>query len=318
MALTKTAIGEMAEAATMKFAAYLLAGIAIGVAVAYWRIGGGPGLDGAVGVADDTALEQRLSGLETELKQERYERQALADELAALQASLAESAAGNGDAGSADQGNPRERIAATLESGAGGPAFDRLRQRFPNGLPADFAGGRVDESVLQQRQIDRFVAAGLSAERAQWILNREDELQMEVLNERYEAQQNGTPEQDVASVSQKMRDELGDADYEKYLEGLGRPTTINVRDVLTNSPAEAAGLQAGDQIVAYDGKRVFDMNELTGLTYEGQPGASVAIDVIRDGQPIQLYVERGPIGVSGGGRSLRRRPQNIGGNITGQ
>ena len=32
-----------------------------------------------------------------------------------------------------------------------------------------------------------------------------------------------------------------------------------------------------------------------------------AIDVIRDGQPVQLYVERGPIGVSGGGRSIRRR-----------
>jgi PDZ domain len=291
----------------MKFAAFLLAGIAIGVAVAYWRIGGGPGLDPAVGVADGTALEQRLSGLETELKQERLERRALADELAALQASLAESAAGNGEAESAGQANPRERIAATFESG-GGPAFDRLRQRFPNGLPADFAGGGVDESVLEQRQIERFVAAGLAPERAQWILNREDELQMEVLNARYEAQQNGTPEQDVASVSQKMREELGDTDYEKYLEGLGRPTTINVRDVLSNSPAEAAGLQAGDQIVAYDGKRVFDMNELTGLTYEGQPGASVAIDVIRDGQQIQLYVERGPIGVSGGGRSLRRRP----------
>jgi hypothetical protein len=316
MALTKTAIGKMAEAATMKFAAYLLAGIAIGVAVAYWRIGGGPGLDPAVGVTDDKALEQRLSGLETELEQERYERQALADELAALQARLAESA-GTGEAGSAGQANPRERIAATLESGEG-PAVDRLRQRFPNGLPADFAGGRVDESVLEQRQIDRFVAAGLSAERAQWILNREDELQMDVLNARYEAQQNGTPEQDVASVSQRMREELGDTDYEKYLEGLGRPTTVNVRDVLTNSPAESAGLQAGDQIVAYDGKRVFDMNELTGLTYEGQPGASVAIDVIRDGQPIQLYVERGPIGVSGGGRSLRRRPPNFGGNITGQ
>jgi S1-C subfamily serine protease len=59
--------------------------------------------------------------------------------------------------------------------------------------------------------------------------------------------------------------------------------------------------------VAYDGQRVFDMTELNELTYAGSRGETVAIDVVRDGQPIQLYVERGPIGVSGGGRSIRRR-----------
>jgi S1-C subfamily serine protease len=147
-------------------------------------------------------------------------------------------------------------------------------------------------------------------ERAQYIMRREDELAMEVLQARYEATQNGADPAAVAnlSTSQMMREDLGDTDYEKYLDALGRPTTINVREVLTNSPAQAAGLAPGDEIVGYDGKRVFDMNELTGLTYEGGPGSTVAIDVLRNGQPMQLYVERGPIGVSGGGRSTRRRP----------
>ncbi len=132
---------------------------------------------------------------------------------------------------------------------------------------------------------------------------------MDVLQARYEATQSGASAEEVASFSltRMMREELGDTDYEKYLEGLGRPTSINVREVLTSSPAQAAGLQPGDEIVAYDGERVFDMNELTNLTYEGNPGETVAIDVIRGGQPVQLYVERGPIGVSGGGRSIRRR-----------
>jgi hypothetical protein len=33
---------------------------------------------------------------------------------------------------------------------------------------------------------------------------------------------------------------------------------------------------------------------------EGQPGQVVAVDVIRDGQLVQLYVPRGPIGITGG------------------
>ncbi|HUF74438.1 MAG TPA: PDZ domain-containing protein [Gammaproteobacteria bacterium] len=284
----------------MRFAAYLAIGIAVGAGFAYWRIGGDPADDPRLGPAAEAEapLERRLAALATELAFERYERQLLAEELADLRASLAEPEA-QGDDGS-DAG---ERFPALAGSDA-----QRL-QALRDSTEAFRSGGNFDESVFEQRRIDRFVDAGFSPDRAQWILDREDELAMQALQARYEATQNGASAEEVAALnaSQLMREELGDADYEKYLEGMGRPTSINIRDVLTNSPAEAAGIRPGDQIVAYDGRRVFDMNELTGLTYEGRPGETVAVDVIRDGQRMQLYVERGPIGVSGGGRSIRRR-----------
>jgi hypothetical protein len=290
----------------MKFAAYLLAGIGLGLGFAYWQTGGEPVGDWGsdLSVDDRLPVERRLRELETSVQLERYERQALADELASLRASLATGSVGGDaveDSGDSNS-NPRERVAALLEDGDN-PMLDRIRERMPGGF------GAFDESAREQRQIERFVETGLSVERAQYILQREDELAMEVLQARYEATQSGAVATDIAnlSTSQLMREELGDPDYEKYLDALGRPTSINVREVLTNSPAQAAGLAPGDEIVAYDGKRVFDMNELTSLTYEGGPSSTVAIDVIRDGQPIQLYVERGPIGVSGGGRSTRRR-----------
>lgn len=293
----------------MKFAAYLLAGIALGVGVAYWQLGGEPVGDWASNpnIEQRAPLEQRLSELETSLALERYERQALAEEFAALQAAIAEGASAEEIADEDSGDDRRERLAALLESDDGdNPRLERIRERLPEG----FAGAAgFDDQALTQRQIDRFVAAGMTPERAQWILQREDELEMEILQARYDATQSGASPQEVAnlSTSQLIREELGDIEYEQYLEGRGRPTSINVREVLTSSPAQTAGLAPGDEIVAYDGKRVFDMNELTNLTYDGNQGESVVIEVIRDGQPIQLYVERGPIGVSGGGRSTRRR-----------
>jgi S1-C subfamily serine protease len=115
----------------------------------------------------------------------------------------------------------------------------------------------------------------------------------------------GTPVKSVG-VDETLRAELGDTDYERYLQADGRPTAVPVRDVLASSPAERSGLQPGDEIVAYAGQRVFGMSELNSLTLEGTPGESVIVDVRRAGQNVQLVLPRGPIGIVGGGfRGLR-------------
>lgn len=292
----------------MKFAAYLLAGIGLGVGLAFWQLGGGDDPSGSSLALDRQApIDRRLSELETALAFERYEREVLAEQLSALNAMLEELTGTDADLAGNGDFDPRERIASLLESEDGdNPIAERVRQRFPDGFPGQRG---FDESVVKERQINRFIEAGFAPERAQWLVEREDELEMEVLQARYELTQNGADPQEIVNLSTSalMREELGDVEYEQYLEGLGRPTSVNIRNVLTNSPAQAAGLQAGDEIIAYDGQRVFDMNELTGLTYEGNPGEAVAIEILRDGQPMQLYVERGPIGVSGGGRASIRR-----------
>lgn len=285
-----------------KIAAYLLIGIAIGLGVAYWQSAGeaqseiGSGLS----IEDRAPLEARLREIETELALERYERETLADELSALRATVL------ADAGSESPDTPGERLAAVINGEeAGGPFADRIRERFPDGLPQS----REElERSRQQRQLERFVEAGLAPARAEWVMQREDELRMEVLDAQYAARQSGASQQeiDALGLSQLMRAELGDTDYEKYLEGQGRPTSVGVREVLTNSPAQLAGLMPGDEIVAYNGKRVFEMGELTALTYEAAPGETVALEVMRDGQTMQVYVDGGPIGISGGGRATRR------------
>jgi len=286
-----------------KIAAYLLIGIAVGLGVAWWQgsrsvdeLGDGFTLD------QRTSLERRLSELETSLALERFERQALADELDELRLAVAEQPVSTDGAAPL---NPRERIAAALNGDDSDPLATRLRQRFPDGIPQN---PEEAEAFLRQRQLERYIEAGFSPERAQWIMQREDEIAMEVLQARYDATQSGASPEEVAQLnaSQMLRAELGDPDYEKYLRGQGRPTAVNVRDVLSNSPAQVAGLQAGDQIVSYNGQRVFDINELTELTNQSRRGSTVAMDVVRDGQQIQVYVTSGPLGISGGGRSTRR------------
>ena len=93
--------------------------------------------------------------------------------------------------------------------------------------------------------------------------------------------------------------------YERYLAANGRSTGISIAMVLEGSPALVAGLQVGDEIVNYGGRRVFSMTDLTGQILQGQPGQNVIVDIMRDGIPMQIVIPRGPIGITGGRRSSR-------------
>jgi hypothetical protein len=273
----------------MKIAAYLIVGICAGLAFAWWQGFGTGGDEFGPGLAtgQSASIEQRISELETELRLERYERQALAEQVAAMRAA-ARAPDNRNDGEYFDPREPRVEV----------------RERFPEGLPQDRA---AVASTLEDRQIERFVEAGFAPDRARWLLQREDELGMDVLRARYDARQNGASDEEVANmtISSLMRSELGDADYEKYLAGQGRPTSISVREVLSNSPAQAAGLASGDEILSYNGTRVFEMGELSRLTETAKPGSTVVVDVERDGQRLQFYIVGGPLGISGGGRSRR-------------
>ena len=131
---------------------------------------------------------------------------------------------------------------------------------------------------------------------------------MQALQARYDAQRDGTPfnySQGRTSSDRALRTELGDADYERYLEATGRQTNISVSNVIESSPGHRAGLQTGDQIVRYDGARVFSMSDLNSMTMQGEPGVNITVDIVRDGIPMQVVLPRGPVGISAGRRYSR-------------
>ena len=73
---------------------------------------------------------------------------------------------------------------------------------------------------------------------------------------------------------------------------------MSVGSVLESSPGQRAGLQPGDQITAYGGERVFGYDDLSRRTMAATPGQPVVVDIVRDGVPMQVVIEGGPIGIS--------------------
>ena len=94
-------------------------------------------------------------------------------------------------------------------------------------------------------RVDRLIEAGFQPGQASMIVRRESELQMESLQARYEAERSGDPIdywRSSNASSETLRQELGDADYERYLTANDRSTTISVSSVIDSSPGQAAGL----------------------------------------------------------------------------
>jgi len=76
--------------------------------------------------------------------------------------------------------------------------------------------------------------------------------------------------------------------YEIGYAGLAPPLPAQVSGVLSNSPAEKAGLAAGDTILAVDGQPVTSFFDLVKLISE-RPGREVIITVARGSQVLSLH-----------------------------
>lgn len=63
---------------------------------------------------------------------------------------------------------------------------------------------------------------------------------------------------------------------------------VKISGVRGESPAEKAGLKAGDVIVAFDDKEIKDLQGMTDGLRARKPGDSVKITVLRDGQPVTM------------------------------
>lgn len=76
-------------------------------------------------------------------------------------------------------------------------------------------------------------------------------------------------------------------DLGKSVEG------VLISGVVEDSPAEEAGLEDGDVIISFDGKKVYSVKKLTSLVRKTEPGSRVKVKIIRDGDDKRLTVTLG-------------------------
>ena len=95
----------------------------------------------------------------------------------------------------------------------------------------------------------------------------------------------------------ELRQRLGEEGYDAYLYASGQPNRVAVTSVIASAPAGQVGIEAGDHILRYDNQRIYNWFELREATAGGNVGDTVAVEVDRDGQTLQFYLARGPLGI---------------------
>ena len=236
----------------------------------------------------DASADERIAYLEQVILQEREARIALEDTLAVLFDDIEQLKAVD------------ERIASAREQAE--RATREAERTSTNRNDADWL------VRYQERRVGRLVEGGFTEDEARRALELESQVAFAALQSAWETQRSGEPLDPFSAGSDPqalMRQELGDAAFERYLEAQGQPTAIGISQVYSGSPGSDAGLRPGDQLVSYDGERVYSITDLRRQTMQGAPGENVIMEVERDGVRIQLSVPRGPIGITGTGARVR-------------
>lgn len=100
----------------------------------------------------------------------------------------------------------------------------------------------------------------------------------------------------VVELKKTLLENVGTDDYDKMLYASGQRNRVEVQDTLPQSPAATAGVRRGDMIVSYAGERIFEPTTLYTNTSKGQAGEMVAVELVRDGELLTVYIPRGPLG----------------------
>ena len=99
--------------------------------------------------------------------------------------------------------------------------------------------------------------------------------------------------------------QIGEVPSDDYqVLGLDALRGVIVSTVAPDGPADEAGIESGDVIVAYAGEPVEDSLDLQRRVVGTRPGTGVAVDVVRNGEPVTLDVTIGELNLDAESRSV--------------
>jgi regulator of sigma E protease len=171
-------------------------------------------------------------------------------------------------------------IVAIVLATVGRPVWPAVAGRVAENAPAATAGLRSGDVVLAVdgkpvkywEDVDRAVAA-----------SEGKPLQLTV--------KRGEQTQTLAVTPQRMtvQDPVLREAKETLDIGAGPQSVPQISSVNPGSPADKAGLQAGDVVLAIDGKRVFTAEDLV-QAIRSRPGQTIPIEIEREGKKLKMNV----------------------------
>jgi C-terminal processing protease CtpA/Prc len=241
---------------------------------------------------DLSSIKSQIAQLKSELSLERQARESLE-----LQSNAALKTSNKPASSQAKTTEAELSNTASEPSPTQGRGLDSRREELQR-LREQRAAQRLARRQPEYR-VQQLVSAGFAQEEAARIVQIESEQALKQLQAQYDSRREQAQSSDNTTSTNALRAELGDQNYERYLEANGLPTSAQVGAVIGGSPGANAGLKAGDRITSYASERVFSLNDINNLTVQGNVGESVLIEVERDGESVQLPIPRGPIGING-------------------
>ena len=171
--------------------------------------------------------------------------------------------------------------------------------------PDELTSSDEAEDAAEPLSKNNLVRAGVSEELASDILRRIGEqeykrLQLRDLAIRDGSFRSGQYYKELRQLNLNnidLRNEIGDEFYDRYLYQTGQNNRVAVSSIMSGSPAEQIGIQNGDVILKYNNQKIFDWKEIRQVTAKGELGEYVMVDILRDGEVINMMLPRGPMGV---------------------
>lgn len=273
-------------------AASLLAAIAVwtlrsGAPASPPSVAAGPAAD-----ARPPASASELAELRRLLDEEHEARIELTQEVSELRRQVA---ALPGSAGESEPASEAREPAAP-SPGPGSSALQADPGAAAPPGPAGFDPAALASLDLAERDVDRL--------REAW-----EKKEMDLLYLRDQARREGWARKprfahQAELLEQGLRRELGDRDYYRALYAAGRPNRVQVQWVLNGSPAQAAGLRAGDRLLRVNGRTVFSPQEVPRALGEAAAGSTTELGVMgEDGTVRKVTLPTGPLGVQLGASS---------------